>query len=257
MQGEKRFMQDVGMTDLPYPIRVLSRDHKDGQYTIAKISIAARIMHEFEARWIDKFIQIVHQHEGRIGTETLKVNILDYMKELNATKVKVDFTYPFFVEKLTPVSKEKCLVRYKCTYSASVAKSELQPKVSLKISAPCITTYPSSDADKPGGLFAQMSTVDLEVQSQKDIYPEDLIELVDKHALLPVYSYLTDEDHDYVIKHAHEVKQTSVVMVDEIKEELANMRDIEGYSVACANFGMLHSYSTFIGTAKSMWIPLS
>ena len=69
MKDEKRFMQDVGMTDLPFPMRVLSRDHKEGQFTIAKISIATRIMHEFEARWIDKFIHIIHQHRDQIGTE--------------------------------------------------------------------------------------------------------------------------------------------------------------------------------------------
>lgn len=257
MKNEKRFMQDVGMTDLPFPMKVLSREDTEGQFTIANISIAARIMQEFEARWIDKFIQIVHQHRERIGTETLKTNILDYMKELNATKVKVDFNYPFFVEKETPVSKEKCLVRYQCTYSASVAKSDLKPKVSLKVTVPCITTYPASSPDKPGGLFGQMSMVDLEVQSQKDMFPEDLIEIVDKHCLVPVYSFLTEEDQDFVIKKVHSEQKTSVVMVDEIKEDLANIREIEGYSVSCSNFGMLHSYSTFIGTAKSMWIPLS
>lgn len=257
MKDEKRFMQDVGMTDLPFPMKVLSREHKDGQFTIAKISIAARIMHEFEASWIDKFIQIVHQHREKIGTESLKSNILDYMRELNATKVKVDFEYPFFVEKSTPVSNEKCLVRYNCMYSAKVAKSDLKPQVSLKITAPCITTYPGSSADKPGGLFGQMSRIELEVQSHKDIYPEDLIDIVDNHALVPVYSFLTEEDQAFIIKKVHSEQKTSVVMVDEIKEDLANIRDIEGYSVSCANFGMLHSYSTFIGTAKSMWIPLS
>ncbi|MEA5115331.1 MAG: GTP cyclohydrolase, FolE2/MptA family [Geobacteraceae bacterium] len=257
MKDEKRFMQDVGMTDLPFPMKVLSREHKDGQFTIAKISIAARIMHEFEASWIDKFIQIVHQHREKIGTESLKSNILDYMRELNATKVKVDFEYPFFVEKSTPVSNEKCLVRYNCMYSAKVAKSDLKPQVSLKIAAPCITTYPGSSADKPGGLFGQMSRVDLEVQSHKDIYPEDLIDIIDNHALVQVYSFLTEEDQAFIIKKVHSEQKTSVVMVDEIKEDLANIRDIEGYSVSCANFGMLHSYSTFIGTAKSMWIPLS
>lgn len=245
------------MTDLPFPMKVLSRENKEGQNTVAKISVAARIMNEFEASWIDKFIQIVHQHRDRIGTETLKVNILDYMKELGATKVKVDFNYPFFVEKYTPVSKEKCLVRYFCTYSASVAKSDLKPKVTLKLSAPCITTYPASSPDKPGGLFGQMSMVDIEVQSQKDIFPEDLVDLVDKNALMPVYSYLTEEDQTHVINKVHSTAKTSVVMVDEIKEDLANMREIDGYSVTCANFGMLHSYSTFIGIAKSMWIPLS
>jgi len=257
MKEEKRFMQDVGMTDLPFPMKVTSRDNKEGQPTVAKISVAARIMHDFEANWIDKFIQIVHQHRDKIGTDSLKVHILDYMKELNATKVKVDFSYPFFVEKTTPVTNEKCLVRYFCTYSASVAKSDLKPKVTLKITAPCITTYPASSANKPGGLFGQMSVVDIEVQSQKDIFPEDLVELVDKNALMPVYSFLGDEDQTHLIEKVHSVSKTSVVMVDEIKEDLANMRDIDGYSVSCANFGMLHSYSTFIGIAKSMWIPLS
>jgi len=257
MKEEKRFMQDVGMTDLPFPMKVMSRESAEGQHTVAKISIAARIMHEFEASWIDKFIQIVHQHQDRIGTETLKVNILDYMKELNATKVKVDFNYPFFVEKTTPVAKEKCQVRFFCTYSASVAKSDLKPKVTLKISVPCITTYPNSSADKPGGLFGQLSVVDIEVQSQKDVFPEDLVALVDKNALVPVYSFLTEEDQAHVITKVHTSMKTSVVMVDEIKEDLANMRDVDGYSVSCSNFGMLHSYSTFIGIAKSMWIPLS
>ncbi|MDD2320214.1 MAG: GTP cyclohydrolase, FolE2/MptA family [Geobacteraceae bacterium] len=257
MKDEKRFMQDVGMSELPFPMKVLSRENPEGQHTIARISIAARIMHEFEARWIDKFIQILHQHRDHIGTESLKGNIIEYMKELNATKVKVDFNYPFFIEKKTPVTMDPCLVRYQCTYSASVSKSDLKPKVSLKITVPCVTSYPSSDIDKPGGLFGQLSSVDLEVQSQKDIFPEELIEIVDKHCLVPVYSYLTEEDQAFVIGKVHSEKKSSVVMVDEIKEELANMREIDGYSLTCSNFGMLHSYSTFIGTAKSMWIPLS
>ncbi len=257
MNNEKRFMQDVGLTDLPFPMKVLSREFKEGQHTIANISIIARIMHEFEACWIDKFIQIVHKHQSYIGTETLKTNVLDYMKELNATKVKVDFNYPFFVEKITPVSKEKCLVRYACTYSASVAKSDLTPQISMKISAPCITTYPSSSLDKPGGLFGQISTVDIDVQSHKDIFPEDLIDIVDSHSLTPVYSFLTEEDQAYVIQKVHSERKTSVVMVDEIKEDLAAISRIEGYTVTCKNSGMLHSYSTLIGTSKSMWIPLS
>lgn len=44
-------------------------------------------------------------------------------------------------------------------------------------------------------------------------------------------------------------------MLDEIKDELARMRNIESYKVDCFNFGMLHSYGMSIGTTKSMWIP--
>ena len=257
MIDEKKFLVDVGFRDLPFPMRVISKVEPEGQFTIAKISINAQIMQEFEAQWIDKFIQIVHAHRNRIGTKTLKNNIMDYLKELNANTVKIDFSYPFFVEKLTPVSKQKCLVQYLCTYSAKAFSIEDKTKIIFKMEIPCITTYPASSAEKPGGLFGQLSIVAIEVESKKDIYPEDLVEIVDNHALSPIYSFLTEDDQAFVIQRVHSEKLTSVVLTDKIKTELAHNKDIDWYSVRCSNFGMLHSYSTLIGTEKSRWVPFS
>ena len=255
MKEEKRYLADVGMGNLPFPMRVISKVDKDGQHTIADISISARIMQEFEAIWIDKFIQTLHNHRERIGTKTLKVNIKDYLKQLKASMVKVDFQYPFFIEKRTPISKEKCLVKYLCKYSVKATETE-KPRIVFQIKVPCITTYPAS-FDEPGGFFGQFSIIAIEVESQKNIYPEDFADLVDRHALMPVYSFLTKEDQMYVIKKVHSEKKTSVVVVDEIKNELAHMNSVDWYAVSCSNFGMLHSYTTSIGTEKSMWIPLS
>jgi GTP cyclohydrolase I len=257
MADEKRFLVDVGMRDLPFPIRVDSRRNPEGQSTVAHISIQARIMQEFEANWIDKFIRIVHQHRDRIGTATLRVNIMDYVEELRASMVKIDFDYPFFVEKTTPVSDRPNLVHYECTYSAKVDPSREKPKVMQKMSIPVITTYPASAPDKPGGLFGQLSVVAVEVQSEENIYPEDLVEIADRHALAPIYSFLTDEDQTHLIEKIHTEKKTSVVMTDEIKKDLARWEEIDWYSVSCSNFGMLHSYSTVIGTEKSAWVPFS
>ncbi len=257
MLSKKRFLVDVGIRDLPFPMKVISRENPDGQYTIANISISTRIMQEFEARWIDKFIQIVHEHRERIGTKTLKVNILDYLKELQATMVKIDFEYPFFIEKVTPVSKQKCLVRHLCTYSAKVSAVDEKPKVLFKVEVPVVTTYPGSAPDKPGGLFGQLSIVVLEVEALEDVYPEDLIELIDKHALSPIYSFLSEEDQVFIIQKVHSEEKSSVIVTDEIKDELAKNQSINWYSVRCSNYGMLHSYSTIIGTEKSMWVPFS
>lgn len=257
MSNKKRFLVDVGIRDLPFPMRVISREDPDGQSTIANISISTRIMQEFEARWIDKFIQIVHEHRDRIGTKTLKVNILDYLRELQATMVKIDFEYPFFIEKITPVSKQKCLVRHLCTYSAKISEVDEKTKVLFKVEVPVITTYPGSAPDKPGGLFGQLSIVVVEVEALEDVYPEDLIELVDKHALSPIYSFLSEEDQIFIIQKVHSEDKSSVVVTDEIKDELAKDQSINWYSVKCSNYGMLHSYSTIIGTEKSMWVPFS
>jgi GTP cyclohydrolase I len=162
MAQEKRFVVDVGMRNLPFPIKVASRANPEGQPTVANISVSARIMRDFEARWIDKFIQIVHQHRERIGTKTLRDNILDYVKELNDAPVRIDLEYPFFIEKLTPVSKEKCLVRYLCTYSAK-ASSFQKPRVIFKMEIPVITTYPESSIMLLRRPFGQLSIVTIEV----------------------------------------------------------------------------------------------
>ena len=257
MTSQKAFLVDVGMRDLPFPIKVMSRTVSDGQSTVAGISISARIMREFDGRWIDIFIQTLHQHRDRIGTATLRQNIQDYVKALKASAVTLSFDFPFFYEKLTPVSHEKCIVRYLCTYTVKANSLMGAPKATLKVNIPVLTTYPISAPEAKGGLFSQLSIITLEVEPRKEIFPEDLVDLVDRHALAPIYSFLTPEDQVHLINKAHSDDKPSVVVVGEIKDELAHNEDIEWYTVASANYGMLHSYSTVIGTEKSMWVPFS
>ncbi len=256
MKTDRRFLVDVGMRNLPFPMRVASRVNPDGQQTIANISISAHIMHMFEPQWIDKFIQILHQHRDIIGTKTLRNNIQDYIREFNESPVKIDFEYPFFIEKLTPVSKEKCFVRYLCSYSVKASAIQ-EPKVIFNIEVPVITTYPKSSNLLIERPFGQLSIASVSIESRGDIFPEDIVDIVDRHALAPVYSYLTPEDQDFIIRAIHQGDKSSVTTVDEIKDVLAHDRDIEWYSVRCNNFGMLHSYSTVIGTEKSSWVPFS
>jgi len=255
MLDKKRFLIDVGIKDLPFPIKVISREHPEGQNTVAALSINARIMQEFEASWIDRFIRVVHSHKGAIGTDTLSANSLDYIRELKANMVKIDFEYPYFMEKTAPVSKEQCLVRYLCTYSVKVLAVDEKPKVFFRMEIPVVTTYPGSKKDETGGLFGQLSVVTVEVEPIKDVYPEELVDMVDSRALAPVYSYLSTEDQAAIIRRIHSQVRSSVVMLDEIKGELSQNRKIGWYGVNCANYGMLHSYSTAIRIEKGMWVP--
>ena len=257
MSTDKAYLQDVGMADLPFPMRVASQVEPTGQATVATISISARILADFEANWIDRFIQVLHSHRDRICTATLKSNLADYITHLQAKSVRVRFDYPFFVEKKTPVSGEKCLVQYLCAFTASAGSGSSVPAVNFRIRIPVVTTYPGSTGDAPGGLFGQRSLVTIEARSQTDIFPEELVTLVDDFAVSPLYSFLTRDDQEFVIKRIHSQHTTSVELVDKVKNALARRADIEWYSVTSANYGMLHSYSTMIGTEKNRWTPSS
>lgn len=257
MVSEKGFLMDVGLDGLPFPMEVISRDHPEGQSTIATISVQARILQEFEARWIDKLIRVLHSHRERLGTETVGKNIREYLKQLRATMVIAEFSYPFFMEKSTPISKEKCLVQYQCAYSAQVTATSDTPRISFRITIPIITTYPGSLPGVTGGLLGQLSEIDLEIRLTEEFYPEDLIEMVERHALVPVYSFLSDEDHAWMINKIHSESKSSVMVTDAVKDELAHIKQIEWYRIRCNNHAMLHHHSTMVGTEKSMWIPFS
>jgi GTP cyclohydrolase IB len=254
MPNEKRYLAEVGIENLPYPIRVISKADVEGQPTVANISIYARILREFEARSIDLFIRILHKHRSIIGTKTLTTNILEYREELRASTVNADFRYPYFIEKSTPVSKEKCLVKYDCTYSVKSPSLDLVPKIFFTIEIPVITSYPVQSDQLPAGSFGQLSKLIIQTQSEKDIYPEDVVQLVDTHSAA-VYSYLSEDDQKFLIQKIRSEPKTSVVLLDEIKNELVKNRDLQWFSIRCYNYGMLHSYNTVIGTERSPWIP--
>jgi GTP cyclohydrolase I len=255
---EQRFLIDVGMSGLHFPIRACSRDNPDGQSTVAEISVSARIWKNFEASWIDKFIQIAHRHRETLGPASLRSHIMDYYKEFRAASVRLEYQYPFFHEKITPFSKEKCLVRYRCLYSATIDSMEKGVKLIQRIEAPVLTTYPGSTPETEGGLFAQLSVVDCEVEtSNGGCLTEDLIDIIDRNALMPVYSFLTPEDQAEIIRKVHSDKKTSVVMTDSIKEELRRHPAVRWYRIRTNNHGMLHSYSTFVATEKTSWAPMA
>ena len=123
----------------------------------------------------------------------------------------------------------------------------------FRISIPCITTYPVSETEEKGFL-AQLSVVSIQTRSPSDLFPEDLVSIVDAHALAPVYSFLAVEDQRELISRIHSKKKTSLVMIDEVRQELSLDKRIDFFTVRCSNFGLLHSYSTHIGTEKS-WSP--
>jgi GTP cyclohydrolase I len=255
MAEERRYLTQVGLEGFPYPVKVLSREDPAGQSTIAEISVAAKISRGFEARWIGKFIDILHRHRETIGTASLTRNILDYRSEFGASEVDIVFSYPFFVEKTAPASKQKGLVRYSCRYSVRSPSLDLVPKILFSMEIPVITTYPGSTPAGPSELFGQLTKVHIETQSEDEIFPEHLVDVVDGHALFPIYSFLSEADEEYAIRKIHEERKSSVVMLDEIKRDLAMNDDIQWFSVRCTNFSMLHPYSTMVGMEAAPWIP--
>lgn len=238
---------DVGVSDLPHPIRAPSRADSQGQPTVARISVEASVARQFEVDWIDRFVQVLHAHRERISTRDLRQDVGAYMEAFEARMVEVTLDYPFFVEKRTPQTGQKCLVKHDCTYSLVALSPAATPRVFFRITVPCITTGPSPDGRRRGSSVSQLSTVPLETESQRDVYPEDLVALVDRNALAPLYSFLAPEDREDILRRIRTQRRTSVEMVERVRGELAADPSLGFYSLRCLDSSFLHTYHTIIG----------
>ncbi len=256
MKKGRAFLVNVSIQDLPFPIKVLSGASKDGQSTVANISVQARIMKEFEAEWIDRFIQVTHRHRDNIGIEDLKSSIKDYLEALNANSVRVEMAFPYFVEKRTPKSNEPCLVKYDCTFTSHFPSLDNDVKIVFGIKCPVITSYPvEGQSSGRKSSFPQLTILQIEVQPKQEIFPEEIVKIADAKSLAPIYSFLSREDQLHLIEKTQQNYQSSVDTVDEIRLELARRRDVGWYSISASNFGMLHNYTTLISLEKSRWVP--
>lgn len=252
MNSEKRFLVDVGISDVVYPIKAISKSDKEGQNTIAKISIQAKIEEEFESEWINKFVRILHKHRDIIGPSTLKKNIKTYFEELNAKMVRIDFNYPYFIEKKTPASNQLNLVKYNCTYSSKMSTT-IEPKTIFKIDIPVITTIPESVKMNAGSFAGQMSVITVTLESYKEIYPETIVSLVENKAVSSLYNYLTEDDQNWLTKRIQNTNKTNIVLLDEIDKELKENEYILWHSVSCTNKNPLQSFSTMMTTERDVW----
>jgi GTP cyclohydrolase I len=64
-------INQVGVSDLRYPITVLDRSH-GRQATIAQVSMAVNLPHHFKGTHMSRFIEVLNAYRGEVTLWTLR-----------------------------------------------------------------------------------------------------------------------------------------------------------------------------------------
>ena len=136
-------LQKVGVKGLRYPITVL--DKKNGkQNTTATVDLFVNLPHNYKGTHMSRFVEIFHAHHKDITMHHF-LNMLEEIREkLNAETSYGIITFPFFTEKLSPVTSSPGMMSYTCSYEGSVSKNERN--FFITITVPVATLCPCSKA---------------------------------------------------------------------------------------------------------------
>jgi len=240
---ERRIPIDkVGVKDIRYPIIVRDKE-KDTQATVASINMYVNLPQEFKGTHMSRFIEVLNRRHGRITINNF-LSILDELKEgLNAELAHVEMDFPYFIEKAAPVSGEKSLMEYWCSYIGEVNHNKKIFHVGVTV--PITTLCPCSREMSERGAHNQRGQVTVTLEFKGFFWIEDVIALIEKSASSPVYALLKREDEKWVTEHAYDHPMFVEDLVREVTRQLRKDENFTWFRVEAENFESIHNHSAY------------
>ncbi|MFH1480637.1 MAG: GTP cyclohydrolase FolE2 [Pseudomonadota bacterium] len=239
-------IDQVGVKGIRYPITVLDKNMGE-QQTVATINMYVNLPRHYKGTHMSRFVEILNEHSRRISLQNFSEILEEMKKRLNAKSAHMEITFPYFINKMAPVTRSEGLMEYKCTFKGSLNK---RPDLVIIIHVPISTLCPCSKEISDFGAHNQRSEVKLQVRFKKFIWIEDLINLVERSASCDVYSVLKREDEKYVTERAFNNPMFVEDIVRDIAQELNKDSNITWFAVESENFESIHNHNAYAYVEK-------
>jgi GTP cyclohydrolase I len=152
------------------------------------------------------------------------------------------------VRKKAPVTGAPSFLDYEVTLSGEWSAGEA--KLWLKVAVPVTSLCPCSKKISDYGAHNQRSHVTLTVRTREPVWPEDLIDLIERQASCEIYGLLKRADEKYVTERAY----NNPKFVEDIVRDIANVlnqdESILYYKLETENFESIHNHSAYAAIEK-------
>ncbi len=232
----------VGVKDIRYPITVLDRA-KGQQRTVASVNMYVDLPHRYKGTHMSRFIEILSEYRHDISPQNLG-RILEAMKRrLEAESAHMELTFPYFIEKLAPVSGTPSLMEYTCRFIGSL--NDKGQDIMVEVRVPITTLCPCSKEISQYGAHNQRGEVRLSVRFVRFIWIEEIIRLVEESCSCEVFSLLKRSDEKHVTESAYDNPMFVEDVVREIARKIEADDNVTWFSVAAENFESIHKHSAY------------
>ncbi len=232
----------VGIKDIRHPVRI--RDRTDGdQHTIANFNMYVNLPHNFKGTHMSRFIQILNNHEKEITVDSFKEMLSEMAVLLEAEDGHIEMTFPYFVNKSAPITGVQSLMDYEVTLIGELVNSV--PNMNVKVVVPVTSLCPCSKEISAYGAHNQRSHITVNVRTNKFLWIEDLIDIVEEEASCELFGLLKRPDEKYVTERAYDNPKFVEDAVRDVAARLNSEERIISYTVESENFESIHNHSAY------------
>ena len=233
----------VGVKDLKFPIEIRDKARDATQHTVATVSLAVDLPHHYKGTHMSRFVEVLNSHGPVLDVHSISEIPRELLERLEAQRAHIEFRFPFFLEKIAPVSEAGGLMDYEVVFEIDATRGEQD--FILTVVVPVTTLCPCSKAISARGAHNQRGNVTYSVRFREPIWIEDLVQLVERCASSELYSLLKRPDE----KHVTEVAFDNPVFVEDLVRNVAaasdDQDDITWYRVEAENFESIHNHNAY------------
>jgi GTP cyclohydrolase I len=238
----------AGVKSIKYPITVLDKKNKT-QHTIATINMYVDLPYHFKGTHMSRFVEILNHYRQGINIKNLSTILEEMKKRLNAKSAHLEIEFPYFIEKIAPVSKAKSLMEYTCTLWGSLNDTL---DICLGVEVPVTTLCPCSKEMSKKGAHNQRGIVSIKVRFKKFLWIEEVIRIAEQSASSEVYSLLKRPDEKYVTERAYDNPMFVEDVVRNVAQRLERNPNITWFSVESENIESIHNHSAYALVEKTL-----
>ena len=232
----------VGIKDIRHPVRVSERSGGQ-QRTIATASMYVNLPEDVKGTHMSRFVQLLNEHDRPIDATNFGAMVTAMVDRLDAEGGHIEMSFPYFVNKLAPVSGMPSTLDYEVTFVGEKIDGRIDTWVKVLVGATSLC--PCSKAISEYGAHNQRSHITMNVKVDGGMWLEDLIEIAEQEASCELWGVLKREDEKYVTERAYENPKFVEDLVRDVAARLTADPRVRAYSVESENFESIHNHSAY------------
>jgi len=232
----------VGIKAIRHPVKVLDKTG-GAQHTIATFAMYVYLPHHFKGTHMSRFVEILNGYEREISVESFEHMLRQMVVKLEAESGHVEMSFPYFINKMAPVSGVESLLDYDVTFIGEIRDGKYLQ--TMKVLVPCTSLCPCSKKISDYGAHNQRSHVTLTVRTNSFVWIEDLVRVAEENASSQLYGLLKRPDEKLVTERAYENPKFVEDLVRDVAAALNADARIDSYIVEAENFESIHNHSAY------------
>lgn len=235
-------IERVGVRGVRAPLRWRLQDGSE-QGSVASFSMDVALPADKKGTHMSRFMALIGQQSAALDVAALIRLHREMLVLLDATRGRIDVSFPLFIRKAAPVSGIESLMDYQIT--VVVDGTSEQAVADLTMLVPVTSLCPCSKTISDYGAHNQRSHVTVTVRSDEALAIEPLIAMIEAQASCELWGLLKRVDEKYVTERAYDNPKFVEDLVRDVAARLSEDSRVRHYVVEVENFESIHNHSAW------------